>query len=66
MAYSESPRFFNAGFRVSAPASTTILVAAKVSLATDDESTAIHRPADDLYPDWQLGVAIAWEHRRGN
>lgn len=63
VAYAEGPRFFNAGFRVALPASLSLRVATRASLAHDDESTTTFRPAEELYPDWQWGAAIGWTLR---
>ncbi|MBZ0268991.1 hypothetical protein K8I85_12605, partial [bacterium] len=63
VAWSEGPRFLDAGFRMESWGGTSVMMAARVSLAVDDISTTGFRFADDLYPDWQLGFALAWARR---
>lgn len=63
VAFSESPMFVSSGFRTSIGRSLSLLSAVKVSLASDDASTTRYRSADEIYPDWQLGLAIAWSRR---
>jgi len=66
VAWSESPRFFNAGFRTHLLGPVSLRVASRVTLSHDDESTARFRPPEVLYPDWQWGMALAFAHPRGD
>ncbi|MFN8176680.1 MAG: hypothetical protein U0167_02070 [bacterium] len=63
LAFSESPIFLTPGFRFALSRSLSILLASKITLASDDPATTRYKPAEDLYPNWQLGFAIAWSHR---
>lgn len=63
LSFSESPLFLSSGFRAPLTESFSFLLAAKISLASDDLETTRFRSADDIYPDWQLGFAVAWSRR---
>lgn len=63
VAWSEGPRFLDMGFRMAAWRGTSVMAGVRATLAVDDVSTGGFRPADDLYPDWQLGLALAWARR---
>jgi hypothetical protein len=59
----ESPRFLTPGCRFSVSRNLSLLLASKISLATDDAGTVRLRPPEEVYPDWQLGFALAWTNR---
>lgn len=62
VAWSEGPRFLDMGFRMATGWGTSVVAGARATLAVDDVSTT-GRYADDLYPDWQAGFALAWARR---
>jgi outer membrane protein OmpA-like peptidoglycan-associated protein len=39
------------------------MAASKITLASDDESSKRFKAPEDLYPNWQLGLALSWSRR---
>jgi hypothetical protein len=58
--WSEGPIFLTPGFRMNLGGKASALLAAKVSLASDDTGTTAFRPPRELFPEWQLGFALGW------
>jgi hypothetical protein len=65
VSWREGPLFVTPGFRM-ALGSTSLLLATKVSLATDDGATTAFRPPREIFPEWQLGFALAWPGEGGS
>lgn len=63
VAFRESPIFVSFGFRRNFLGNLSGLAGVKVALAADDPATTRFRSADDLYPDWQVGMALSWSRR---
>ncbi len=60
VAYRENPLFLTPGLRAQFGESIGVLLGSKITLASDDPSTARYRRPEDLYPDWQLVFGLTW------
>ncbi len=60
IAFSESPMFVSLGFRRGISDHFSLLGATKIALSSDDPGTTRFRDVEDLFPDWQFGLALAW------
>jgi hypothetical protein len=58
--FQESPIFLTPGFRYSITESFSFMLASKVAISSDHESTTKFLPPEQIYPDWQLGFSFAW------
>lgn len=63
VAFSESPLFLTPGLRYAFSESFSFMAASKITLASDDESTNRFKAPEDLYPNWQVGLALTWSRR---
>jgi hypothetical protein len=63
LAFRESPMFLTPGFRWYFTESLSLMAASKITLASDDESSTRYKAPEDVYPNWQIGFALAWLRR---
>jgi hypothetical protein len=63
LAFRESGLFLTPGFRYALSESFSFLVASKIAISSDDPSTTRYKAPEDVYPDWQVGFALAWSRR---
>ncbi len=63
VAWRESPLFLTPGLRMSLGDSWSLLLASKVSIATDDGEGEILLTPDELFPDWQLAFGLTWSRQ---
>lgn len=60
LAFREGPLFLTPGVRYSFGRAWSAEVGSKITLASDDPSTTRYRAPSELFPDWQLALAVTW------